>query len=84
MARDFDQHLRELATAFAGDPSATERCRRFVASFVRPCGVAQPAAPVMVDAIERTAAIRKRPRLAWPWQYAARWAVLAASRSLRV
>jgi hypothetical protein len=81
MARSFEEHARQLATALTGDPSAAERCRRFVASFVRPCGLDEAAAPLMVDAIERTASIGKRPRLTPPWHYPVRWALLAAGRA---
>jgi len=81
MARSFEEHGRDLARALAGDPSAAERCRRFVASFVRPCGLEEPAAARMVDAIESVAAIKKRPRRTPPWQYPVRWALLAAGRA---
>ena len=38
-----------------------ERGLQFVASFLRPLGLDRPAAPILADAIERGAAIRKRP-----------------------
>lgn len=79
-APTFEDHARQLGGALVGDEAARERCRQFVASFVRPHGVDRPAAPIMVDAIERAGAIRKarnRPRL---WEYPARWALLGVVR----
>jgi hypothetical protein len=81
MGGSVDEHLRQLAAALAGDPAAAARGRRFVESFVRPRGLDRPAAPIMVDEIERTAALRKRPRHAPIWHYPLRWTLGAAARS---
>ena len=54
-ARDFDEHCGQLAEVLqAGDHSA--RSRRFVESFVRPQGLEQPAAPIIIDHLEAFAA----------------------------
>jgi hypothetical protein len=81
LARTFEEHGEQLASGVAGDPATPERCRRFVESFVRPRGVARPAAPIMVDEIERTARLRKRPRRSPAWHYPLRWALLAAAKA---
>jgi len=81
MARGFDEHVRQLAAALAGDASAGERSRPFVESFARPRGLDRPAAPIMVDEIERVGAIRKRPQRTPVWHYPLRWTLRAAARS---
>jgi hypothetical protein len=80
LAGSFDEHLAQLAAALDGGADVRERCRRFVQMFVRPRGLERPAAPVMVEEIERTAAIRKRRRRTPPWHYPLRWALLAGAR----
>jgi hypothetical protein len=79
MARDFQEHCSQLTTALSGEAACQEECRRFVRSFVRPRGLETPAAPVMVDAVEETGRLRKRPHRTALWHYPARWAVLAAA-----
>lgn len=81
LARTFEEHCRQLASGVSGDPATPERCRRFVESFVRPRGLDQPAAPVMVDEIERAANVRKRRRSSRAWHYPLRWALLAAAKA---
>jgi hypothetical protein len=81
MASDFSEHERQLAAALAGDPAVAERSRSFVRAFVRPHGLEKPAAPIMVDEIERTGAIRKRPVHTPPWYYPVRWALRGLSRA---
>lgn len=81
MAGDFDEHLRQLAAALGDDAAVREQCRRFVQSFVRPRGVDRPAAPLMVDEVERVATIRKRPRRTPLWHYPLRWTLLATGRA---
>ena len=81
MARGFDEHLQQLGAALTDDPAGRERSRRFVESFVRPHGLDRPAAPIMVEEIERVAAIRKRPRGTPVWHYPLRWTLRAAARA---
>lgn len=78
LAGSFDEHLAQLAAALDGGADVRERCRRFVQMFVRPRGLERPAAPVMVEEIERTAAIRKQRRRTPPWHYPLRWALRTA------
>jgi hypothetical protein len=85
-AGSFPEHTRQLAAGVAGDPAAAERARRFVESFVRPHGLDRPAAPLMVGAIEQTAALRKRPARTPVWHYpfrAALWAAASTRFALR-
>lgn len=55
VAKDFDEHLGQLAGVLDEDEEGQERRRRFVESFVRPCGIDRPAAPIGADAIEELA-----------------------------
>ena len=57
-----------------------ERCRRFIASFVRPRGIDLPVAPIMVDEIERRALLQKPLRRSPLWHYPARQSLLAFLR----
>ena len=81
MAGDFDEHLRQLGGALGDDPAVGERCRRFVESFVRPRGLDRPAAPIMVDEIERVARISKRRQRTPLWHYPLRWTLRTAART---
>jgi hypothetical protein len=58
-------HLAGLARALAGDhdPEGGERRRRFLTRFVRPAGLAQPATPAVVEAIEDLVNVQVQP----PW-----------------
>lgn len=76
LAESFDQHVRQLETAPQQEAETRERCRRFLAEFVRPHGLDRPAADVMADAIERTGTLRKRPRRTPLWHHALRSAIL--------
>ncbi len=77
MAGGFDEHVRQLAAAVADDSAVRERSRRFVESFVRPRGLDRPAAPIMVEEIERVATIRKHPTRTPLWHYPLRWTLRA-------
>jgi hypothetical protein len=81
MARGFDEHIQQLATALAGGEEIRTRSRQFVQSFARPHGLDKDAAPLMVDEIERVAQIRKRPRSTPLWHYPLRWVLLASART---
>ena len=78
ISTDLQQHCRQLAEALANPDAGTARSRRFVESFVRPRGIDRPVAPLMVDEIERVAALPKRPRRNPLWHVPARRALLAA------
>ncbi|MGE0443860.1 MAG: hypothetical protein AB7P99_01430 [Vicinamibacterales bacterium] len=59
VADSLDEHRRQLETAPAAADIA-ERSRRFLGDFVRPRGLDLEAAPIMVEEIERAAALRRR------------------------
>ncbi len=61
-ARSLSEHVTELASALRDPASGRVRSRAFVERFVRPRGLETPVAPIVVEEIERAAAIRKRPR----------------------
>ena len=78
VAEDLREHCRQLGEALAHPAAGVERSRRFIGSFVRPRGLDRPVAPIMVEEIERVAAIRKRPHRLPPWQVPASRLLLAA------
>jgi hypothetical protein len=81
MATGFDEHRRQLTAVLANDSGSGERSRQFVASFVRPHGLDRPAAPIMVEEIERVATIRKRPHRTPLWHYPLQWTLRGIARS---
>jgi hypothetical protein len=60
--------------------AGVERCRRFIASFIRPRGIDLPVAPIMVDEIEHVAQLQKSIRRSPLWHFAARQSLLAFLR----
>jgi len=60
-APDMAAHLTQLAGAMKNEGARDERNRRFVTAFVRPQGLAVPATPRFVDAVERLAQGGRRP-----------------------
>ena len=80
-ADSFTAHCDQLAATLVGGPEKAGRCRQFVEAFVRPRGIDLPAAPLMVDEIEKVGAMRKRPTHTPPWHYPVRWSLLAAART---
>jgi hypothetical protein len=57
-----EEHARALALAVRGEDAAesAERARAFLADFIRPHGLDQPAAPLLVDALESLASTPRR------------------------
>jgi hypothetical protein len=78
VARDLKEHCGQLAQAVADPAAGAERSRRFVESFVRPRGLDRAVAPIMVEEIERVAAIEKHSHRAPLWHVPAGRALLAA------
>jgi hypothetical protein len=69
VAGSLDEHIAQLAVALRPDAGWPERNRRFLEAFVRPYGLDRAAAPLVADAVERTATRRaaahpRRQRLA--------------------
>ena len=56
LAADLTSHFDDLEAALRAPAGDGERSRRFVAAFVRPFGVVQPATPRLVAALEALAA----------------------------
>jgi hypothetical protein len=61
-AATLDEHVAQLAATLEHPEEAVARGQSFVASFVRPCGLSEPATDRLVDAIERTVALPHRSR----------------------
>jgi len=51
-ARNFDEHVAQLARAFEQRPEDSEKLRGFVEAFVRPLGLRASATPLIADGIE--------------------------------
>jgi hypothetical protein len=60
----------------ANPAGSRDETRRFVASFIRPCGVERPATPVFVDALEALAAKPAPAPRSLPLWAPAGWVVL--------
>jgi hypothetical protein len=76
MARGWDEHERQLVEALTS-PVSPER--EFLRSFIRPRGLDQPAAPLLVDAVEDLAgrAVPRVPPAGWQLPVRAAIAVFA-------
>jgi hypothetical protein len=61
IARDFEEHNRQLAEVLSRDPVVSPRSRHFAEQFLRPHGVDRPVSPIVTAEIERAATITKRP-----------------------
>ena len=53
VARDFQEHIPQLAFVLRSPDTVKEETHRFVGTFIRPHGVNRPCTPLMADAIER-------------------------------
>jgi hypothetical protein len=58
VSRDFNAHVEQLSAALARPVSDAHPHRAFLESFVRPRGLASPATPVFVEAVEQLATCR--------------------------
>jgi len=58
-SRSLDEHVAQLATCLERGTGGSNRA--FVEQFIRPRGVAVPATPVFVDAVQQLAATERQP-----------------------
>ena len=78
IARDFEEHQRQLAPVLQGPPTVSARSRSFAQQFLRPHGIDTPVSPILAAEIERALSIRKQPRPAGPvWHAPLRAGLLA-------
>ena len=84
IASTVEAHVQQVSECLR-DPAATRaETARFVASFIRPAGVTQPATPLFADAVERLAAQpAPAPRRAPSWRYLV-WPPLAVATAVAV
>jgi hypothetical protein len=78
VARDFTEHRTQLSDVLRQPDKAETRASRFVRSFIRPNGRQHRVDRIVVEELERVAALHKHPRLAAPWAYPVRWALRMA------
>jgi hypothetical protein len=82
VTRSVPEHLSELADELAQPVGRNERNQRFVKAFVRPQGLAVPATPAFVAAVEDLAAVEPLPaEVASAWHRAAQPLMQAVARS---
>jgi hypothetical protein len=67
IARDFEEHQRQLAAVLHGAPASSGRSRAFAGRFLRPHGIDRPASAILAEEIERAGRIEKRPRVNSAW-----------------
>lgn len=89
-ASTLDEHVAQIASSLRDDDGFVHRNDRFLEAFVRPHGLARPAAPILADAVERAALAGSLPqgppspaqRLAGPVWHALSPVAAAAARGL--
>lgn len=72
VAKDWDEHLNQLAHAVRGAEDEEAVGRGFIREFVRPHGLEVPATPLLADAIEELGRQRVAPARTPLWAYPAR------------
>jgi hypothetical protein len=80
-ARTLDEHVAQLAAALGA--GTRQRVSAFLDRFVRPRGIDTPVAPLMVEAIEQAARMRKRPHRRTPLSHRLARLALRAAFSAR-
>lgn len=78
-AGNMTEHLAQLGRTLRGLDAAQEPLRRFVADFLRPHGIAEPALPHVAAAVEQLARIGRRHKVPSRWWT---WPVRAAAAPL--
>jgi hypothetical protein len=78
VASSLEEHLVQLRRSVASPQQGAARNRAFLESFVRPRGIERPVAPIVVDEIEKVAAMRKHPRRQPVWHAPGRALLFAA------
>jgi len=61
VAESWDEHFEQLSAALRSANGHREQIDSFLRAFIRPHGLDQPAAPLAIDAIAKTAAAEKAP-----------------------
>jgi hypothetical protein len=86
IARDFDEHHRQLVPLLQQAPATSARSRSFAEQFLRPRGIDIPVSPILTAEIERLAKeIVKRPKGGRPvWQMMLGPTLLASLQRRRV
>jgi hypothetical protein len=80
VAATISEHVDQLSEALRNPTAARAEMERFVASFIRPHGIDEPATPIFADTVERFAATpAPAPRPAPAWAYLLRPLVLVGA-----
>jgi hypothetical protein len=83
VARDFPEHLDQLAATLDTDGAEEERARRFLERFVRPHGLEEPATARLVACVEELADVRPAAPRTARWHALAQRALVPAARLAR-
>ena len=67
IASSLGDHVAQLREVVADPETARQQAERFVTSFIRPHGVARPATPILVRALEAVATRRPAPEAPPAW-----------------
>jgi hypothetical protein len=85
LASSLPEHIGQLAESFRDSGSLDQqKIRGFVEAFIRPYGLDQPATPRVVDAIERTAALKLAPQAPTISATVGRWVLTPVDGLLRL
>ena len=85
IARDFEEHQRQLAGSLQGTPAVTTRSRDFAGQFLRPLGIHRAVSPLLAAEVTRAGAIQKAPAKSAPlWHGPLRRALLTWLQRSRV
>ena len=84
-AKNFDEHVAQLAQAFVTRPEETARLQSFIEAFVRPHGIDVAATPLMVEGIEELGRLPcPAPRRTPEWLLPLRWLLAPVTAGLNV
>jgi hypothetical protein len=84
LASSMPEHLGQVGESFRNLAEDQSRIRGFVEAFVRPHGIDQPATPLVVAAIERTASLSLSPKQPSLSSTLGRWVLAPVDELLRL
>ncbi|MFZ0430910.1 MAG: hypothetical protein WAO20_22540, partial [Acidobacteriota bacterium] len=83
ISSDFAEHFAELTAAIENKEETRPQLQKFVADFVRPAGLTQPATPLFIEAVEEAAGVPGQPWKVPVWGPLLRTAIWPAATLLR-
>jgi hypothetical protein len=80
VARDLPSHVRQLGESLAQSDPVVHHNQAFIERFVRPSGLTRASTPLFADAVERVAAMERRPHPQAMWAWVLRLALTPIAR----